>query len=453
METDNQNTSTRLPLMTRVLAVAPGPVFAAWAIFAAFSTYFCMYAFRKPFGAGQYEGFSLWGTSIDLKTAFVVSQIIGYAISKFIGIKICSEVPRHRRMWMLLGFIGLAQFSLILFAILPANMKVFAMFLNGLPLGMVWGLVVWYLEGRRTSELLLAGLSCSFILASGIVKDAGRWLMDVGVGEFWMPAMTGFLFLGPYLIAVWMLNQLPQPSQLDEDARTHREPMDAVHRLAFLKHFLPGLVVLFVAYFFLTAYRDFRDSFGVEIFAQLGMGEEEQGLFFRSEIWVAFGVLIPLALLFLIRNNRWGLIGAFTIMLCGAVALGMATILLDAGRISGLTFMIMTGLGSYLAYVPYGSVLFDRLIASTRVTGTAVFAIYVADAIGYTGAISVMIFKDVVVGDMSRLEFFRYLTYFMSVLGLLCLGVSMAYFLMRARASRHREQDQNIAQPSVQQAG
>ena len=45
--------------------------------------------------------------------------------------------------------------------------------------------------------------------------------------------------------------------------------------------------------------------------------------------------------------------------------------------------MILNGLGVYLAYVPYGSVLFDRLIASTGVVSTAVFAIYVADFIGY----------------------------------------------------------------------
>lgn len=28
---------------------------------AAFATYFCMYAFRKPFTVGTYEGYALWG--------------------------------------------------------------------------------------------------------------------------------------------------------------------------------------------------------------------------------------------------------------------------------------------------------------------------------------------------------------------------------------------------------
>ena len=48
----------------------------------------------------------------------------------------------------------------------------------------IWGLVVRYLEGRRASDLLLGALSCSFIVASGIVKDVGRWLMQAGVDEY-----------------------------------------------------------------------------------------------------------------------------------------------------------------------------------------------------------------------------------------------------------------------------
>ncbi|MAZ65185.1 MAG: hypothetical protein CMG51_02520, partial [Candidatus Marinimicrobia bacterium] len=58
---------------------------------AAFSTYFCMYAFRKPFSAASYEGLQFLNTSFDLKTVLVTSQIIGYALSKMIGIKVVSE--------------------------------------------------------------------------------------------------------------------------------------------------------------------------------------------------------------------------------------------------------------------------------------------------------------------------------------------------------------------------
>gem|GEM_PF-2536104 len=53
------------PLMqvTSLLEKAPRPIFVTYAIFAAFCTYFCMYAFRKPFAAAKFDGelfFNSW---------------------------------------------------------------------------------------------------------------------------------------------------------------------------------------------------------------------------------------------------------------------------------------------------------------------------------------------------------------------------------------------------------
>ena len=405
-------------------------VLTAFAICVAFSTYFCMYAFRKPFSAASYDGMKFFGTNFDLKTIFVISQIVGYTLSKFIGIKVVSEVSRKRRLGMLVGLIIVAQLALLGFAVLPPWGKVIAIFFNGLPLGMVWGLVVWYLEGRQTSEMLLAGLSCSFIVASGVVKDIGRWLMSAqDVDQFWMPFVTGCIFLPPFLISAYLLNLLPEPTETDKQSRMVRSTMNGKERWAFVMKFLPGMVMLMIAYFFLTAYRDFRDNFGVEIFEQLGYGDSEDAIFTRSELWVAFGVVGTLAVLNLIRNNLFGLVGAFVVMTSGCILMGVGTMLYDAGSVNGLQWMIMCGLGSYLAYVPYGSVLFDRLIASTRVMGTAVFVIYIADSIGYIGSISVMVIKDQIAADMSRLEFFRQLTYGMAGLGSAMLVLSLIYFV------------------------
>src|SRR5690606_38896036 len=138
-----------------------------------------MYAFRKPFAAASYDGDMMLG--VAPKTLFVISQVVGYTISKYVGIRVVSEASRKGRLTLLLGVIAAAEVALLLFAIAPPALKPLTLALNGLPLGMVWGLVVRYLEGRRTSEFLLAGLSCSFIVASGIVKDVGRWFLEMGV--------------------------------------------------------------------------------------------------------------------------------------------------------------------------------------------------------------------------------------------------------------------------------
>jgi hypothetical protein len=422
--------SSPLRPLSRRLESAPVPVLTLFAVAWAFSAYFCMYAFRKPFLAAEYSGYVFLGSSATLKTAFVISQLLGYALAKVIGIRFCSEIRPSQRLGALIGLVGIAQLALLSFAVLPLNLKVIAMFFNGLPLGMIWGLVVLYLEGRRTSELLLAGLSCSFILSSGWVKMIGLKLMDaLELTEFWMPFATGVLFFPLFVLSVWLLDQVPQPSTMDVVARTERRSMTRRDRLAFYWQFAPGLTMLLVAYFFLTAYRDFRDNFAAELFNLMGYGGEPS-VFAKSETYVALGVLAALAGLNLLQNNRWGLIGTFAMMSTGTTLLAGGTLLFDRQHISGLTWMMLTGTGAYLAYVPYGSVLFDRLIASTRAVGTAVFAINLADSIGYAGSIGVMLTKDLMLSDLNRLDFFRYLSYFMAGLGTLLLVMSCGYFLL-----------------------
>lgn len=406
-------------------------VFSAYAIGAAFVTYFCMYAFRKPFTAATFEGHV---GDVDLKIALVISQTIGYAISKYLGIKFCSEIAPARRALAIVALIVWAEAALVLFGLAPPAWQVAFIFLNGLPLGMVWGMVVGFLEGRQTSELLLAGLSCSYIVASGFVKDRGNNVMSWGVSEDWMPAVTGLMFLPALLVAVWMLDQLPHPTREDMALRVEREPMQRAARRAFVRQFLGGLVVLFAVYFVLTAYRDFRDSFQIEIFKSIGYGDVPD-IFTKTELPVALGVMAALAALNLIRDNRRGLMGAFAIMIAGTIILGASTLLFDAGRISGYAWMIAVGLGVYLAYVPFGSVLFDRVIASTRTVGTAVFAIYLADSIGYTGSVGILLVKNFSAAHLSYVDLFRGLSYFLSLFGTLGLIASCLYFVRKAKQS------------------
>jgi hypothetical protein len=441
--------------LTGALDRAPSGFFVAYAVVASFGTYFCMYAFRKPFAAAKFEGELFALDMLELKSAIVISQVMGYALSKYVGIRVCSELPPRYHALTLVGLILWAESSLLLFAELPGSWKTLGIFLNGLSLGMVWGLVVRFLEGRVTSELLLAGLSSSFIVSSGIVKDVGRAMMSgsaaewwsgvplVGgvvagwlgsVSESWMPAITGLHFLPLFFLFVWMLAKLPRRTETDVEERQARESMDGVRRHAFLREYLPGLIMLIGAYFLLTAYRDFRDNFAVEIFEGLGYpyaGNET--IITQAETLVAVGVISTLALLNTIRRSRPGLIATFLVMAGGTGLLAVSTLLLQAGIIDGFWWMTLIGLGSYLAYVPYGSLLFERLMANTAIVGTAVFAIYLADAVGYTGSVVMLLYKDLAASEMSRLAFFQLATWWMAAVGTVLLLTSCAYFLRDRR--------------------
>jgi hypothetical protein len=419
--------------VTRWLTKASPGVFATYAVTMAFSTYFAMYSFRKSFAAAHFSDQTFW--ILDLKSALIVSQLFGYALSKFLGIKFNSEMAPQRRAWALVFLIVWAELALVLFAVLPPGGKVFALFLNGLPLGTVWGVVFSFLEGRRTSEILGAGLSCAYVVASGAVKSVGATLLGHGVSEGWMPGLTGLMFLPVFLAAVYGLSLIPAPSAADVSARTEREPMDATERRAFTRRFFPGLILLVIVYLFLTSYRDFRDNYAAEIWADLGQ-DQQAGVFTLTEIPIAMSVMLVLGLLYLVKNNKRGLLLTYLIMGAGALMVGISTLLFDGGVIGPRTWMILVGLGLYLGYVPYGCVLFDRMIAALGIVATAVFLIYLSDAVAYGGSVGIVLYKVLGQGDVSKLQFFRYFSYAMSAVCVVFLALSGTYFLRRARTDQ-----------------
>jgi len=107
-----------------------GPVpFVIYVILAAFLTYFSMYAFRRPFVAGTYEGLKLWG--IEYKILAITAQVLGYTISKFLGIKIISELQADARIRTIILLILAGWFALLGFALVPKSWNVIFLFLNG----------------------------------------------------------------------------------------------------------------------------------------------------------------------------------------------------------------------------------------------------------------------------------------------------------------------------------
>ena len=212
--------------------VASAPAFALWALVAAFGTYFCMYVFRKPFTAATYADSTIWG--IGEKTALVTAQVLGYTASKVLGIRVIAETPPDRRALGILVLIGGAEAALLLFGVVPSPWHVVCLFLNGMSLGMVFGLVLGFLEGRRGTEALAAGLCASFILADGVAKSVGTWLLDQGVNERWMPGIAGLLFFPPLLVFVGMLSRIKPPDERDVELRGERQTMDRHHRAALL---------------------------------------------------------------------------------------------------------------------------------------------------------------------------------------------------------------------------
>ena len=397
--------------------------FAVYATVMAFSLYTCVYAFRKTFSVATFDGISYAG--ISFKVWLVTFQVIGYAFSKFVGIKVISELKATSRSVGILIMVAIAGISWLFFGLVPRPYNIIFLFTNGFPLGLVWGMVFGFLEGRRYTEALGAGLSVSFIFSAGFAKSIGGFIMrDWGVSETWMPFVTSCVFLVPLLAFLWLLDKLPPPSLQDEAMRTKRQPMNAGERRNFVVTFWPGIVLFTLAYMLLTIFRDFRDNFSAEVWNSLGYGDSPE-IFTTTEIPVSIAVLIVMGSLMIIKNNKLALMINHVIILVGMICIGISTFLFQQEIIGPTAWMILIGLGLYLGYVPFNSIFFDRLLAAFRYVGTVGFIIYIADSFGYLGSVGVLFFKEFGHAELSWLDFFISSGYIISVIGTLLIAGSM----------------------------
>jgi len=415
-----------------------GLVWTLWVMMAAFGSYFCMYGFRKPFTAARFDDTVVLG--MGFKTVLVTSQVAGYMLSKFLGIKIIAELPPQKRAVTILGLILSAEVALILFGVLPRPWNAVCLFFNGLPLGMTFGLILGFLEGRRQTELLAAGLCTSFILADGVTKTVGKWLLLNGVPEDWMPSIAGGLFLTPLFVFVAMLTRISPPSSRDIAARSERSTMSRDVRRSFLSRHAYGLVPLLLLYLSVTIVRSIRADFAPEIWQGLGRSIAP-GTFTSTETLVALGVLALNGGAILIRNNRHAFFAALATCGLGVVLLTAALLAYSDHRIGGYSFMVLLGLGLYLPYVAMHTTVFERLLGMTREQGNVGFLMYLADSVGYLGYVIVMIARNFLPVMFDILTLLTITCWATVGLSCLCLLASWRYFarLKSPQAARAQE--------------
>ncbi|HAC22410.1 MAG TPA: hypothetical protein DCF91_10015, partial [Porphyromonadaceae bacterium] len=151
-------------------------LFILWAGGAALLSYSLVYALRKPYTASTYAGLDILG--FDYKTIVTITQIIGYLIAKFIGIKLISELKKENRFKFILTSVTAAQLSLVAYGLIPAPYNIAAMFFNGLSLGCMWGVIFSFIEGRRVTDILASLLGISIVVASGTAKSIGLFVTN-----------------------------------------------------------------------------------------------------------------------------------------------------------------------------------------------------------------------------------------------------------------------------------
>ncbi|RYG00124.1 MAG: hypothetical protein EOO02_15545, partial [Chitinophagaceae bacterium] len=403
----------------------------------AFLAYSSVYALRKPFTVATFEGTSYFG--ISYQTMLIISQVIGYMLSKFAGIRVIAELKAKGRFSTALILVSVAWLCLFLFAVLPSPFGLICLFVNGFALGFMWGIIFSYIEGRRSTDFIGSVLAVSFIFAGGFTRSVAKWLMVThNVSEQWMPFVTGLVFMGPLLILLWLLNRLPKPDEDDIAERTVRLPMDANGRRDLLKKFGAGIVVVSFTYLFLTIMRDIRDNYMANIWNELGY-KDDYGILTRTETTTSLIVLLIMALLVLIRKNIIAFSVIHIVILAGFAIVLIASVMFNAGMIDGALWMQLAGLGLYLGYIPFNCIFFERMIASFRIAGNVGFLIYIADSFGYLGSVIVMMIKEFMKVDISWSDFYAQGVVYGSVIGIIGTAYSYFYFNRKFKSFQQKE--------------
>lgn len=399
---------------------------AGGAALVAFLAYSAVYAYRKPFTTATFTGISFWGVSYQ--TWLIISQVIGYMLSKFAGIRFIAELKRNGRWKTSVILVGVAWISLFFFAITPAPYGMIWLLINGFMLGFMWGIIFSYVEGRRATDFIGTVMAISFIFAGGFTRSVAGWLMlEWGVTEKWMPFVTGLVFIGPYLLFIFFLERLPAPDKEDVKERTQRQPMNASERRAFIKKFGAGILMVSITYLFLTIVRDIRDNYMVNIWSELGY-KDDYSLFARSETQISLLLLGTMALLALIRKNMEAFRVIHVVIAIGFILAGISSWFFIQGWINGRLWMQLVGLGLYMSYIPFNCIFFERMIAVFRIQGNVGFLIYIADAFGYLGSVTIMLTKEFMDIDPGWAGFYSHTVVTGSLISLAGIMASWGYF-------------------------
>ncbi|WP_205508677.1 DUF5690 family protein [Longitalea arenae] len=392
----------------------------------AFLTYACIFAYRKAFTVATFDGLAFWG--IKYQTLLIISQGLGYMASKFYGIKFIAELKRLGRWKTSAALIGIAWLCLLLFALSPAPWGMLFLFGNGFMLGFMWGIIFSYAEGRRATDFIGAAMAISFVFAGGFSRSVAVWLRDSWqLPEQWLGFATGLVFALPLVVFMYLLERVPPPDAQDIQERSIRLPMTRHDRKNFLRLFGGGVVAVVITYLFLSIMRDIRDNFMANMWNELGYGQKP-AIFTKTETITSVIVLVVMSLLVIVRKNIKAFRLIHWVIVAGFLIAGIASALFLAGTVSGALWMQLAGLGLYMGYIPFNCIYFERLIATFKIAGNVGFLIYIADAWGYLGSMSVMLTKELAGLQLTWTEFYPTTVVIFSGVGVLATLFSLVYF-------------------------
>ena len=415
---------------------------------ACFALSLSLLCFQRIYTAGIFVGEKIGGMSY--KVWAVSWYHLGHILGKVISNMLSSSLQKRQHFWIIV-FISISELLLLLFGAIPAPGNFSMILLNGIPHGFIWQLIFNSSTSKRFPEYLEITFQCSLILSSGIVKSIGRSLIQSGTDEYWAPSVICGVVSIIFLASIVILESLPAFSSNSNGNFPELPSMTKNDRREFFQTLSPGLICWIVVLSILISLRNFRDSFAVDFYFEWNQSNAIYCLFLSeliSAIIVAAAIIlinrfISNTFTRLIAYHICGFVGFLLMLICG--------FLCSKGSLNGLVFMIMSGIGCFLAYVPLRTFLHKSLVSVFQFSNSANFFVYYYTLFGSFVTFLVSFLKGLAAESKQFAKYFGDLSFYLGIIGLVLLIGAFVFLLLKHKKytpiddglSKQLNQDEN----------
>lgn len=344
---------------------------------------------------------TIFNKPLKLQACFSMAFTLGFGAAKIPAVHIMSSsfFFTHRVqcciglfiLTMLTQGVGVYAFSAT-----PA-LQVLAVFVSCFFSSWIYGGLITYIEGRRSTEVLLAVMAGFFIYAGNVSRGTASLVLNMGVEPQVMPLVIGLVACPLACGLIYLVSRMPGPSAADVASRSKRAAMTSEQRVQFCKRWWPGLLLMLVSYATMTGIRSFRDFYVQQIFAAaMHKTKDEVGswVYFVADGPGAVLSVLALAMANRAQNHVQAMKALFVAQICAVLVALLSTMLFKLDVIGGLAWQMSLGAGIYVSYTLMQTPVFERLFAATKQEGTCAFLIFLSDFVGYMATISLLLYNS-----------------------------------------------------------
>lgn len=250
-------------------------------------------------------------------------------------------------------------------------------------------------QGRRASDITMPIVTLAMLLCPAISRPLAHEVAHYLGPDMleWMPAAVSALCAIPVIVGAGLLIAAPARTEADARARSPRPPSSRTADRAWLARNWPALLGLALSNTALQGMGAVRDVFTADL-----LGENAPWWHsLLADVPACVGACLLYMPLLVVNDNRRVFLGINAVGIAAAVVVVSSGVLLLGGMLSPLLFMVMSGVGYFVALVPFsgGGIVFERLVASTRTPVDAVLVNVVCQIPAYIGGLGVLLMAPV----------------------------------------------------------